>query len=448
MTAPGPVLEDGAEECPWHLEYLSWTQHFDPASGARFWHNQWLDQSTWSRPEEIPEDPPLPPLPAGPAPTAGRKRPREGPVPEAVGAAPGGPQGRGSPGKRVRPAGGAQPTLTPPPAAGDTEVVGEGALVRQGAPPDAEALADTVHSGAIKQYDARKGFGFIHIEQPAGQDHIRAYFHVSWVLDHAEAPPAEGDRCTCVLVPNDRDPSKWSAKKVKRLAELGTVASYDLARGYGFIAFDRGVKAYVHSSWHSGILHEGDRVFAICEQGDKGRHSAKELRRLEPGAQKGKGKGEGKGKGDGGGKGKEGGKGKDATSGAKGGKIEWVAPREETSWRGGKGAARADWAEESWTDGGGKGGKGQPKVWRRDSDWGEDWQEDWGGGEWKESWADDWKGGGWKADWQGDWGGDWKVKDKAWADTTWEKPIGGKGAKAKGGTPPVVRVLRPGANIW
>jgi CspA family cold shock protein len=149
----------------------------------------------------------------------------------------------------------------------------------------------------VKWYNPDKGFGFVELADGSGD----AFLHVSVVErgGHAAVPPGatlevragpgpKGAQVTEIL---SVDPSTAAQEQPRRprpdrpayrsspdratVEELGTVKWYNSAKGFGFIAADRGGKdIFVHASAldRSGItgLAEAQRVAVDVADGQKG----------------------------------------------------------------------------------------------------------------------------------------------------------------------------------
>jgi len=163
------------------------------------------------------------------------------------------------------------------------------AAMQTRSPQDPAALTgnETPQEGVVSQWNER-GFGFIHFT-----DGRRAYVH------HSECGGqhlTEGEVVTAVVVQDAQNPGKYAARQVSRRPEYATdhftelptqqvkleVASREPIapavegvretgivmqwneRGYGFIHFTDGKRAYVHNSACGGAhLKEGEIVSAV-----------------------------------------------------------------------------------------------------------------------------------------------------------------------------------------
>ena len=129
--------------------------------------------------------------------------------------------------------------------------------------------------GTVRWFDADRGFGFI----THGQDAEDLYVHASEIVsDDAVKQLREGQVVEFEIGEGDRGPQ---ARRVRvtadgpadALGELGTVAWYEPAKGYGFIDPDvGGAEIFLHSSAivGGGVVWEGQRVAFLVVEGEKG----------------------------------------------------------------------------------------------------------------------------------------------------------------------------------
>ena len=129
--------------------------------------------------------------------------------------------------------------------------------------------------GTVRWFDADRGFGFI----AHGQDAEDLYVHASEVLsDDAVKMLREGQVVEFEIGEGDRGPQARRVRVVAdgaeaALGELGTVAWYEPAKGYGFIDPDLGSdEIFLHSSAivGGGVVWEGQRVAFLVVEGEKG----------------------------------------------------------------------------------------------------------------------------------------------------------------------------------
>lgn len=130
--------------------------------------------------------------------------------------------------------------------------------------------------GTVRWFDTDRGFGFIALGE--GADDL--YVHASDVVGaDAARGLREGQVVELEIGEGDRGPL---ARRVRVLAdratddalgELGTVAWFDSAKGYGFVEPDGGgAQVFVHSSAivTGGVVSEGQRVAFLVVDGEKG----------------------------------------------------------------------------------------------------------------------------------------------------------------------------------
>jgi len=133
-----------------------------------------------------------------------------------------------------------------------------------------------VTQGTVRWFDADRGFGFIAL----GHDADDLYVHASEIVsDDAMKLLREGQVVEFEIGEGDRGPQ---ARRVRVTADraadtplgvLGTVAWYEPAKGYGFIATDGGgAEVFIHSSAivGGGVVFEGQRVAFLVVDGEKG----------------------------------------------------------------------------------------------------------------------------------------------------------------------------------
>jgi len=152
----------------------------------------------------------------------------------------------------------------------------------------------------VNWYNPDKGFGFVKLADGSGD----AFLHVSVVerSGHASVPPGatlevraspspKGAQVTEILSvdistagqeqprrPRPERPANHPSIDRPTVEEMGTVKWYNTAKGFGFIAADRGGKdIFVHASAleRSGILGlaESQRVAAAVADGQRGREA-------------------------------------------------------------------------------------------------------------------------------------------------------------------------------
>ena len=93
-----------------------------------------------------------------------------------------------------------------------------------------------------------RGFGFIEFSEN-GARICRAYVHSSH-CEGVRTSLAVGQVVHAVVVPDDRNPGKFTAQKVKKgpLGQSGVVVEWNAAEGFGYVSLDEGGKAYLHRS--------------------------------------------------------------------------------------------------------------------------------------------------------------------------------------------------------
>eukprot|EP00927_Polykrikos_kofoidii_P050415 TRINITY_DN44331_c0_g1_i1.p1 TRINITY_DN44331_c0_g1~~TRINITY_DN44331_c0_g1_i1.p1 ORF type:complete len:644 (+),score=89.35 TRINITY_DN44331_c0_g1_i1:144-2075(+) len=145
--------------------------------------------------------------------------------------------------------------------------------------------------GTVQQWNER-GYGFLVF--PDGR---RAYVHNSHCGgEHLQ----EGETVYAVIAPDEKNPGKFQAVQVQRVPSSGKKSSGSgkrqeargrkegvvtqwYERGYGFVEFADGTRAYVHNSQCGGEhLAKGETVTAIVVEDDKnpGKFSAQEVQRF------------------------------------------------------------------------------------------------------------------------------------------------------------------------
>jgi cold shock protein len=133
-----------------------------------------------------------------------------------------------------------------------------------------------VPEGTVRWFDTERGFGFIAL----GEESEDLFVHASEIVGQDAAKGLrEGQAVEFEIGEGDRGPQ---ARRVRvtgdRAADsavgvLGTVAWYEPAKGYGFIAPDgAGAQIFVHSSAivGGGVVSEGQRVAFLVVDGEKG----------------------------------------------------------------------------------------------------------------------------------------------------------------------------------
>lgn len=133
-----------------------------------------------------------------------------------------------------------------------------------------------VSQGTVRWFDAERGFGFL-TPDDGGED---IFVHASEIVsDDAMKQLREGQEVEFEVGEGDRGPQArrvrvtGDAATAGALGELGTVAWYEPAKGYGFInPDDGGPEMFVHSSAivGGGVIVEGQRVAYLVVEGDKG----------------------------------------------------------------------------------------------------------------------------------------------------------------------------------
>ena len=133
--------------------------------------------------------------------------------------------------------------------------------------------------GTVRWFDPERGFGFL----APGDGSADLFVHASEIVgDGGARLLREGQTVDYLLGEGDRGPQ---AKQVRvtggpaagaTLGQLGTMAWYEPAKGYGFVRPDGGgAELFVHSSaiLTGGILAEGQRVAFLVGEGERGPHA-------------------------------------------------------------------------------------------------------------------------------------------------------------------------------
>lgn len=130
--------------------------------------------------------------------------------------------------------------------------------------------------GTVRWFDTDRGFGFIAL----GGDDEDLFVHASEIVGgDAMKQLREGQVVEFEVGEGDRGPQARRVRVVGDLAadaplgELGTVAWYEPAKGYGFVTPDGGGdEVFLHSSAivTGGVVSEGQRVAFLVVDGERG----------------------------------------------------------------------------------------------------------------------------------------------------------------------------------
>lgn len=139
--------------------------------------------------------------------------------------------------------------------------------------------------GVVKWFSSEKGFGFVTLEDGAGD----AFLHGSVLARGGIGAVTAGDAVTVRVAPGPKGPQVTEVLKVEAAAApragslgavAGTVSWFDAEKGFGFITRDDGHKdVFVHISAleRSGMssLSGGQRVVVDVAEGRKGPEAAR-----------------------------------------------------------------------------------------------------------------------------------------------------------------------------
>eukprot|EP00928_Gymnodinium_smaydae_P088523 TRINITY_DN72599_c0_g1_i1.p1 TRINITY_DN72599_c0_g1~~TRINITY_DN72599_c0_g1_i1.p1 ORF type:complete len:585 (-),score=152.97 TRINITY_DN72599_c0_g1_i1:18-1772(-) len=172
-----------------------------------------------------------------------------------------GPAGGGSSGSSADISGGGLAAVAPASAAALEGQAGADSAVVAAANLGADP---TLMKGVVLEWQPSKGYGFVLFS-----DQRRAYVHTSQC---GGEPLAEGEEVVGNVMEDPRNPGKWSALNVRRVAPRaaaaarseGVVVEWNAVKGFGFVLLGDQRRAYCHASQcgpsGSSGLREGEIV--------------------------------------------------------------------------------------------------------------------------------------------------------------------------------------------